>query len=162
MRSGERGRNADRRGRMPPAVRTTVGVREAPAFSGLSGAWAGYDPLAARRSVARGALGVVLSRRAGTGQDYFEVAIAFPGEQTATPIHVAADDSDVIARWRRYAEDLGLPLLIEDRDGRVVAPWQHIGLVQLGAVRIRRRTATLAARRPRFLMRRRPGLAVSA
>lgn len=125
--------------------------------------WAGYGPLAARATVARGAQGVMLSRKPGPdGADCFEVSIVFDEGRTPTPILFAADDTDVVARWRRYAADLGLPLVIQDAEGVQHAPWGQIGRVRLGSVRIRRRSAHLAQRRPRFLTRRRMGLQVLA
>lgn len=125
--------------------------------------WAGYGPMAAGATVARGARGVMLSRRPGPdGCDCFEVSIVFDEGRTPTPILFSADDSDVVARWRRYAADLGLPLVIEDAEGIQHAPWLQMGRVRLGAVRVRRRSAALAQRRPRFLTRRRVGLSVAA
>ncbi len=123
--------------------------------------WAGYGPMAAGATVARGALGVMLSRRPSLdGSDCFEVSIVFAEGRTPTPILFSVDDSDVVARWRRYAADLGLPLMIEDAEGTHHAPWGQIGRVSLGAIRIRRRSAVVARRRPRFLTRRRMGLPV--
>jgi hypothetical protein len=105
----------------------------------------------------------MLSRKPGPdGADCFEVSIVFDEGRTPTPILFAADDTDVVARWRRYAADLGLPLIIEDAEGVQHAPWGQMGRVRLGSVRIRRRSAHLAQRRPRFLTRRRMGLPVHA
>ena len=86
-------------------------------------------PLAARASVAQGARGLVLSRKGGEdGLPYFEVAILFGNDRTATPIHIAADDHDVIARWRSHAADLGLPLMMEREDGVIITAYDHMGL----------------------------------
>jgi hypothetical protein len=51
-------------------------------------------------------------------------------------------------------------MMIEDAGGTVLAPWGQIGRVQLGQVRVRRRSAAVARRRPLFLARRRMGLPV--
>lgn len=116
-------------------------------------------PLAARQTVAEGACGLVLSRRTGEdGADYFEVSIRFGDDRTPTPIHIAADDHDVIARWRSHARDLGLPLMLEREDGVVLAASEHMGCVMVGPLRLRRRNIRLMERRPRFLTRRKMGL----
>lgn len=171
MRWSERDRSAARGGRIlhkpgrdagssAPASLRPDACRPDP----LPGArtWAGYGPMAAGATVARGALGVMLSRKAGLdGTDCFEVTIVFAEGRTPTPILFAVDDSDVVARWRRYAADLGLPMMIEDSAGTVHAPWGQIGRVSLGEVRVRRRSAAVARRRPLFLVRRRMGLPVA-
>jgi hypothetical protein len=115
-------------------------------------------PLAGRASVAHGAQGLVLSRRCGEdGLPYFEVAILFGNDRTATPIHIAADDHDVIARWRGHASDLGLPLMMEREDGVILTAYDQLGCVRLGALHMRRRNPATMSRRPRFLMRRKTG-----
>ena len=171
MRFGERDRSAARGGRILHKPGRDAGATAPASFRQdasrqdlLPGArtWAGYGPMAAGATVARGALGVMLSRKAGLdGTDCFEVAIVFAEGRTPTPILFAVDDSDVVARWRRYAADLGLPMMIEDAGGTVLAPWGQLGRVQLGQVRVRRRSAAVARRRPLFLVRRRMGLPVS-
>ena len=72
-------------------------------------------------------------------------------------MHISADDDTVIARWRRYARDLGLKLIIEAQDGTQAACYEQIGAVRLGEVHSRRRIAAMLKHRPRFLMRRRTG-----
>lgn len=115
-------------------------------------------PLAARASVAEGARGLVLSRRNGEdGLPFFEVSILFSGDRTATPIHIAADDHDVIARWREHAAELGLPLMMEREDGVIVTAYEQLGCVRLGPLHLRRRNPATMSRRPRFLLRRKTG-----
>ncbi len=104
------------------------------------------------------ATGVVLRRKSGTlGHDIFEVAIVFGADQAETPVHLATDDDTVIARWRRYARDLGLKLIIEAQDGTQTACYEQMGGVRLGDVHSRRRIAAMLKHRPRFLTRRRTG-----
>ena len=80
------------------------------AFAESSGRW--------RRLYRRASDGVVLRRKSGPlGHDVYEVAIVFGADQAETPVHLSADDDTVIARWRRYARDLGLKLIIEAQDG---------------------------------------------
>ena len=104
------------------------------------------------------ATGVVLRRKSGPlGHDIYEVAIVFGADQAETPVHLSADDDTVIARWRRYARDLGLKLIIEAQDGTQAACYEQIGAVRLGEVHSRRRIAAMLKHRPRFLTRRRTG-----
>ncbi len=172
MRWSERDRSAARGGRILRKPNRDVGAPTTAALRPAIGVtapvpgartWAGYGPMAAGATVARGALGVMLSRKEGLdGADCYEVSIVFAEGRTPTPILFAVDDSDVVARWRRYAADLGLPMMIEDAAGTRLAPWGQIGRVSLGEVRLRRRSAAVARRRPLFLTRRRMGLPVAA
>lgn len=82
----------------------------------------------------------------------FELALTAGDGRSVT---VAVLDSDeAIAAWRAFGRSSGLPLLIETSDGAVSEPYPQIGRLALGPVRIRRRHAFLAGRRPRFLTRR--------
>lgn len=171
MRRSERDRSMARGGRILHNLDRDAGLptmaalrHEAGTTTCASGArtWAGYGPMAAAATVARGALGVMLSRKPGLdGADCYEVSIVFAEGRASTPILFAVDDSDVVARWRRYAADLGLPMMIEDSAGTRIAPWGQIGRVSLGEIRLRRRSAAIARRRPLFLTRRRMGLPVA-
>ncbi len=60
----------------------------------------------------------------------------------------------VIALWRDLSARLGLPGVLIGPDGAVTQPFDQIGRLALGPIRIRRRHAFLAGRRPRFLVRR--------
>lgn len=115
---------------------------------------------ASRPAMSGGATGVVLRRRLGEdGRELFEVAVAFGADRADTPVHLAADDESVIARWRRFAKDLGLKLVIESADGTQTVCYEQLGPLRLGEVRIRRRLGATMRRRPRFLTRRKPGCA---
>jgi hypothetical protein len=63
-------------------------------------------------------------------------------------------DEDAVAIWRSLSASSGLPMLMVGLDGHVSQPFQQIGRLQLGPVRIRRGKAVLSGRRPRFLVRR--------
>jgi hypothetical protein len=67
------------------------------------------------------------------------------------------DEDEAVAAWRSFGRTSGLPLLLETEDGSVSEPYPQLGRVALGPVRIRRRYALLAGRRPRFLTRRKTG-----
>lgn len=64
------------------------------------------------------------------------------------------DDSEVVALWRSLSASLGLPLVLERPDGTLDTPYQQLGPIRLGAVRIRKLHGLLNGRRPRFLVRR--------
>jgi hypothetical protein len=74
------------------------------------------------------------------------------------PLYSATDSDDVLAEWQLWARTFAMPMLIADRDGKLSQAFPHIGAVRVAAPSPRRRArATLARRRPRILMRRKPG-----
>ena len=76
----------------------------------------------------------------------------------SVPLFVSADGDDLIAVWKSWSRVLGLPLLVIDGDGAVREPFARIGGISVGpASPRRRRRAAIKWRRPRFLMRRKPG-----
>jgi hypothetical protein len=76
----------------------------------------------------------------------------------SVPLLVAADGDDTIAAWKSWGRVLGLPLLVVDRDGSMREPFRRIGGVGVGTpAPRRRRRAAIKWRRPKFLMRRKPG-----
>jgi hypothetical protein len=78
--------------------------------------------------------------------------------ELSVPLFAATDSTDVLAEWRLWGCVLGMPLLAADDRGAL-----HEAFLRLGAVRIarpaarRRRSAAVAKRRSRILMRRKPG-----
>ncbi|MER0239155.1 DUF6101 family protein [Fulvimarina sp. MAC8] len=72
------------------------------------------------------------------------------------PLLVASDLYDVAADWRSWSDFFGLPMLMVEADGSVVALEDTVGTVKSGEPAPRRRSAN-RARRPRFLARRKPG-----
>ena len=100
--------------------------------------------------------GVALRLANPTGDDErFELALT-AGDGRSIVV-ASADQADAVALWRDFGRRSGLPLLLESVDGRVTEPFPQLGRVALGPVRIRRRYALLAGRRPRFLTRRKTG-----
>ncbi|MBO0664164.1 DUF6101 family protein [Jiella sp. MQZ9-1] len=75
------------------------------------------------------------------------------------PLLVASDLYDVAADWRGWSELFGLPMLMIEADGSVVALEETLGQVR-AASPAPRRAAPHRQRRPRFLARRKPGLGV--
>lgn len=107
-------------------------------------------PLAAYRGVA-----IRLVPGGSEEEDRFAVVLSHTDRGLEVPLYEAADDCDVIAEWRRWAAMLGLPLLMEGLDGRLVVEEQKIGEVEVARPRPRRARSFLKTRRPRFLQRRR-------
>jgi hypothetical protein len=69
----------------------------------------------------------------------------------------AAESTEAAAEWRRWADALGLPLLVSDQAGRLHTPLcEHLD-ARKPTPRRRRRNA-IKNRRPRFLLRRRAGV----
>ena len=87
--------------------------------------------------------------------DRFQLALT-AGDGRSVVVAVL-DQDDAIAVWRDAGQVSGLPLLLETSDGAITEPYPQVGRVALGAIRIRRRHALLAGRRPRFLTRRKTG-----
>jgi hypothetical protein len=77
--------------------------------------------------------------------------------QLILPLVVADEPEDVAADWQAWGRALNLPLLVIDQDGSVKAPLDHLGALVVGEAKPRRRHSFFAARRPRFLARRKPG-----
>ncbi len=90
------------------------------------------------------------------GNDRVAIVLAHRDRALDVTLYEADNDSDVVAEWRSWAGALGLPLLIEDFAGRLTEPYSRMGQMVLGRTKPRRRRSFLA-RRPRFLVRRKPG-----
>jgi hypothetical protein len=75
--------------------------------------------------------------------------------QDGRSVRIATVEGDeAVAIWRGASNASGLPMMIETSDGAVQAPFPQIGRLALGPIRIRRSHGVTAARRPRFLRRR--------
>lgn len=66
-------------------------------------------------------------------------------------------NANVVAEWQNWGKKLRLPLYIKAGDGNLLPYSQTVDGVALGGTHERRRLAAEAARRPRFLNRRKPG-----
>ena len=100
--------------------------------------------------------GIALRLTGAEGEDArFQLALT-AGDGRSVTIAVL-DEDEAVATWRSFGRSSGLPLLLETSDGVVTEPFPQLGRVALGPVRIRRRYALLAGRRPRFLTRRKTG-----
>ncbi|MBN9447816.1 MAG: hypothetical protein J0I67_13045, partial [Bosea sp.] len=100
--------------------------------------------------------GIALRLAGAEGEEArFQLALT-AGDGRSVTIAVL-DEDEAVATWRSFGRSSGLPLLLETSDGVVTEPFPQLGRVALGPVRIRRRYALLAGRRPRFLTRRKTG-----
>ena len=75
----------------------------------------------------------------------------------SVPLLVAHDLEDVAADWRAWSEAYRLPMLLFEADGVARNLEESLGAVRKGEPRLRRKRATSAPRRPRFLARRKQG-----
>jgi hypothetical protein len=66
-------------------------------------------------------------------------------------------NGSIVAEWQNWGKKLRLPLYIRAGDGSLLPYSQQVDGVALGNSTSRRRLAIEAARRPRFLNRRKPG-----
>jgi hypothetical protein len=73
------------------------------------------------------------------------------------PLLVADDPGEVADDWQAWGQILNLPLLIVDRDNRVIAAESRAGALGRVPPHQRRRHSFFADRRPRFLARRKRG-----
>jgi hypothetical protein len=74
------------------------------------------------------------------------------------PLFTAPDATDLLAEWRLWARVFGMPMLVADDDGRLHEPFARLGAVRIAPARGRaRRRSAVCRRRPRILLRRKPG-----
>jgi hypothetical protein len=74
------------------------------------------------------------------------------------PLFAAPDATDLIAEWRLWARIFGMPLLVAGEDGKLHEPFARLGAIHIAPARGRaRRRGTVSKRRPRILLRRKPG-----
>ena len=67
------------------------------------------------------------------------------------------DDVDVIALWRALGASTGALPGLQCPDGALHWPFRQLGRLRVGDVETSRRRRQAAGRRPRFLVRRKPG-----
>ena len=78
------------------------------------------------------------------------------------PLFSSSACDDIVAEWQSWGRVLGLPLLVAERDGSLREPFARLGAVRVEAPTWRRRrSSALASRRPKILLRRRPGVAAN-
>jgi len=110
-------------------------------------------------TVATSAYRGVMLRVAGARDDGFcyEIRLVHADPDLCVALGQADDDWDVQAEWRLWARVLGLPTLVERVEGRDEPDRPMVGKVAARRPAPRRRGKTIAARRARFLTRRKVG-----
>lgn len=108
-------------------------------------------PLSAYRGVA------VRMEPADEGDIRVIVELLHRDPALSLPLVIADDPADIAADWQAWGRALRLPLLLMEADGSVTEPVRRMGKVEITLPRPRRRHSYFAARRPRFLVRRKPG-----
>ena len=129
-----------------------------------------HEGVVVRRSVRGVAIAVALPVSAFLG-----VAIRlFPPDQTggarvavilehrdpalSVPLFSATDSLDVLAEWQTWARIFAMPMLVADEDGTLREAFSMMGAVRADKPSARkRRRGSVARRRPRILLRRKPG-----
>ncbi len=80
------------------------------------------------------------------------VILAHADPALEVPLYVCDHDDDLVAEWRRWARDLGLPLLMRTSEGDVDAH-PRMGALVLGKASPRRARKAFLKRRPRMTRR---------
>jgi hypothetical protein len=75
----------------------------------------------------------------------------------AVTLAVSDDPADIVADWQAWARSLGLPMYVVEADGSLTAAIPQLGGLTIAPTAPRRRHSFFAARRPRFLVRRKTG-----
>jgi Family of unknown function (DUF6101) len=86
------------------------------------------------------------------------IVLEHPDHELSLTLYRATDTIDILAEWQSWGRALRLPLLVAEADGRLRAPFPHIGPVRVAAaIARRRRRSALKGRRPSFFLRRKAG-----
>jgi uncharacterized protein DUF6101 len=76
----------------------------------------------------------------------------------SVPLFTATDSLDVLAEWQTWARTFAMPMLIAGEDGTLHEPFASLGGVRVETPSVRKRgRGAIARRRPRILLRRKPG-----
>lgn len=103
--------------------------------------------------------GIVLTLAGDSfGRPFYRLSLQHADADLSVELMQTHADDDIVAEWKYYAAYFSLPKFIERQPGVLEGAERRIGHVALGRARPqRRRGATLTARRPRILTRRKPG-----
>ena len=76
----------------------------------------------------------------------------------SVPLFTATDSLDVLAEWQTWARIFAMPMLVAEPDGTLREAFPRMGGVRIEQPSARkRRRGAIARRRPRILLRRKPG-----
>lgn len=87
------------------------------------------------------------------------IELIHPDSELNYKVFEEEGNHNVVAEWQNWGKKLRLPLFIKAGDGAYMPYTQQVDGVMVGEVAHRRKLAAEAARRPRFLSRRKPGQA---
>src|SRR5690606_10587038 len=87
------------------------------------------------------------------------IELVHPDSELNYKVFEEEGNHNVVAEWQNWGKKLRLPLFIKAGDGAYMPYTQQVDGVMVGEVAHRRKLAAEAARRPRFLNRRKPGQA---
>lgn len=87
------------------------------------------------------------------------IELVHPDSELNYKVFEEEGNHSVVAEWQNWGKKLRLPLFIKAGDGAYMPYSQQVDGIMLGEVAHRRKLAAEAARRPRFLNRRKPGQA---
>jgi len=87
------------------------------------------------------------------------IELVHPDSELNYKVFEEEGNHSVVAEWQNWGKKLRLPLSIKAGDGAYMPYSQQVDGIMLGEVAHRRKLAAEAARRPRFLNRRKPGQA---
>ena len=113
-------------------------------------------PLSDYRGVAVRILG------SGGGDVRILVELLHADPSFSVPLILGASPGEIVADWQLWSKMLRRPLLIVGDDGCVVEPTERLGGVEIRPLKPRRLHSFFAARRPRFLTRRKTGHRIQA
>ncbi|MBV9111363.1 MAG: hypothetical protein JOY67_00925 [Hyphomicrobiales bacterium] len=157
--------------RSAPAGETQKRVREnradlGHAFAGATGELVVTRPLSSTLITSReprsAFLGVMLKAPAMDERRGYAIVLAAKCGHEDIVLARDLDKDEVVARWRGLAGSLGLPPLLCHANGETEFLHKQLGAVALGRHAARRRRRLAPHRRPRFLMRRKAGRAITA
>jgi hypothetical protein len=102
--------------------------------------------------------GVVLSLTGAPEAPYFTIRLDHADPELSVILAATVDDAEIVALWRSFAAQTGLPRYLEREPGVLEPAETRLGDVVIGPAPVmRRRGAVALLRRPRFLTRRRMG-----
>jgi hypothetical protein len=116
------------------------------------------DPVTIPVSEYRG-VAVRMESTGDNGEVRAHVELLHTDASLTLPLAATDDPYAVYDDWQAWAKTLGLPLVVVGQDGSVSGPLAGMGGIIAARPTPRRRHSYFAARRPRFLTRRKPGAA---
>jgi hypothetical protein len=92
-----------------------------------------------------------------------ELALEHSDPAFSVPLCRAEHACDVVADWQSWSSVLGIPSLLVEADGGLREAFARVGALRVGSPTWRRRRrSAIRGRRPRILLRRKPGRPTAA